>query len=267
MTIKDFAHLCGCNPQTLRYYDHVGLLKPVQVDPWTGYRYYDEEQAIPFVKIKNLQRAGFTIEEIKGLLDLDNRTIWRAFEEKIAETEARLREIKEIQQSYQTEMSDIQKKIHEVKERITDAMRDYDPAEEFGIDETRRREILAMVEQSLANWESKAKEVEYSEVNDEHLDEAEKKMFDFLNDPGYETLYEAHGWRYAKEFFGKWGELEDGRAHILLFRGTAGRFGIGFSNTVLGLILAENKGKRMDLSCSTGESPDGQNHFWLLRKR
>lgn len=268
MTIKDFAGLCGCNPQTLRYYDHVGLLKPVQVDPWTGYRYYDEEQAIPFVKIKNLQKAGFTIEEIKGLLDQDNQVIFDAFSAKIAEQEQRLREIKEIQQSYQTEMNEIQKKINEAREKITDAMRDYDPAEEFGIDEARYKEIIDMVDQAFAGIaELDPKEVEYSEVNDEHLDEAGKKKFDFLNDPGYETLYEAHGWQRAKEFFGAWGELETEREHVLLFRGAEGRFGIGFSNTVLGLILAENKGKRMDLSCSTGESPDGQNHFWLLRKR
>ena len=58
MTIKEFARLCGCNPQTLRYYDHVELLKPVQVDPWSGYRYYEEEQALTFVKIRNLQKGG-----------------------------------------------------------------------------------------------------------------------------------------------------------------------------------------------------------------
>ena len=61
MTIKEFARLCGCNPQTLRYYDHVNLLKPVKVDQWSGYRFYEEEQALAFVKIKNLQKAGFTI--------------------------------------------------------------------------------------------------------------------------------------------------------------------------------------------------------------
>ena len=69
MTIKQFARLCGCNPQTLRYYDHVQLLKPIRVDEWSGYRYYEEEQAMDFVKIRNLQKAGFSIEEIKGLLD------------------------------------------------------------------------------------------------------------------------------------------------------------------------------------------------------
>ena len=105
MTIRQFASLCGCNPQTLRYYDRVGLLKPVQVDRWSGYRYYDEEQALAFVKIKNLQRAGFSIEEIRELLDRDNQAIFRAFEAKISEAEERLREMKEIQKSYQSEMS------------------------------------------------------------------------------------------------------------------------------------------------------------------
>ena len=75
MTIKEFSRLCGCNPQTLRYYDHVDLLKPVKVDSWTGYRYYDEDQALQYVKIKNLQMAGFSIDEIRGLLDADNDTI------------------------------------------------------------------------------------------------------------------------------------------------------------------------------------------------
>jgi len=64
ITIQGFAKLCGCNTQTLRYYDRIGLLKPERVDEWTGYRYYEEEQALQFVKIKNLQQADFSIEEI-----------------------------------------------------------------------------------------------------------------------------------------------------------------------------------------------------------
>ena len=115
MTIKEFARLCGCNPQTLRYYDHVNLLKPVKVDKWSGYRFYEEEQALAFVKIKNLQKAGFTIDEIKGLLDKDNLVIYQAFEEKIAEGEKRLQEIKDIQRSYQTEMNNIREKINEAR--------------------------------------------------------------------------------------------------------------------------------------------------------
>ena len=59
ITIQGFAKLCGCNTQTLRYYDRIGLLAPAKVDEWTGYRYYEEDQAMRFVKIKNLQQADF----------------------------------------------------------------------------------------------------------------------------------------------------------------------------------------------------------------
>lgn len=67
MTIKEFAKLCGCNPQTLRHYDRVGLLKPVRVDRYSGYRFYEEEQAVTFVKIKNLQSALFTKEQLEAI--------------------------------------------------------------------------------------------------------------------------------------------------------------------------------------------------------
>ena len=72
----------------------------IKVDKCSGYRFYEEKQALAFVKIKNLQKAGFTIDEIKGLIDKDNLVIYQAFEEKIAEEEKRLQEIKDIQRSY-----------------------------------------------------------------------------------------------------------------------------------------------------------------------
>ena len=133
MTIKEFAKLCECNPQTLRYYDSIDLLKPVDVDPWTGYRYYDEAQGETYVKIKNLQKAGFTIDEIRTLLDQDDRVIYDAFEKKVKEAEERLREIKLIRQSYQSEMSTIQSKIQEMKNRILSDAKKYDHVEEFGL--------------------------------------------------------------------------------------------------------------------------------------
>ena len=101
MTIKEFSNLCGCTPQTIRYYDRMNLLKPVKVDDWTGYRFYDEEQALDFVKIKNLQTAGFSIDEIKGLLNASDEAIYDAFSQKIKEQEEHLKKIIEIRESYQ----------------------------------------------------------------------------------------------------------------------------------------------------------------------
>ena len=49
MTIKEFAKLLNCNTQTLRYYDKINLLKPVKVDKFSSYRYYEKEQALRFI--------------------------------------------------------------------------------------------------------------------------------------------------------------------------------------------------------------------------
>lgn len=38
--IGDFSKLSRVSVKTLRYYDEMGLLKPVEVDPFTGYRFY-----------------------------------------------------------------------------------------------------------------------------------------------------------------------------------------------------------------------------------
>lgn len=151
MTIKEFAHICGCNPQTLRYYDQIDLLKPVKVDRWSGYRFYDEEQAYVFVKIKNLQKAGFTIDEIRGLLDKDNLAICRAFDEKIAKEEKRLQEIKDIRQSYQTEMNNIKNKIDAVRKKITEEMQAYNQTSEFGLHADKYEGLIDNVNRYLDN--------------------------------------------------------------------------------------------------------------------
>lgn len=65
--IQEFAELCCCTTQTLRYYDRVHLFKPYYIENVTGYRYYQENQIYEYYKIKQLQNAGFSIKEIKQL--------------------------------------------------------------------------------------------------------------------------------------------------------------------------------------------------------
>ena len=125
MTIKEFSNLCGCNPQTIRYYDRMNLLTPVKVDDWTGYRFYDEEQALDFVKIKNLQTAGFSIDEIKGLLNASDEAIYDAFSQKIKEQEEHLKKMIEIRESYQNEITMIKNKIKELHSSIKNSMETY----------------------------------------------------------------------------------------------------------------------------------------------
>ncbi len=270
MTIKEFSRLCGCNPQTLRYYDHVDLLKPVKVDSWTGYRCYGEDQAITFVKIKNLQKAGFTIEEIKKLLDQDNHVIYKAFSAKIAETEQRLQEIKDIQKSYQTEMIQIQEKINEVKEKVVQSMQQYDPKEEFGISGDQYAAVIENVNGFFESIEgSLPKEISYSEYSDKEAEGEETEYLDLLNNPDFIVVYEKHGWGHVKDFFDEFCELEDGVEYALVFQvdHSKGVYNEAFGNTILGILLTRNEGKKRNLSCNTEDSKDGQNHFWLLRRK
>lgn len=46
MKIGEFAKACNMPISMLRYYDSYGLLKPIYIDGFTGYRYYSESQLV-----------------------------------------------------------------------------------------------------------------------------------------------------------------------------------------------------------------------------
>ena len=52
----------------LRHYDQLGLLKPGQVDKWTGYRYYTIDQLSQLHRIIALKELGLSLEQIGELL-------------------------------------------------------------------------------------------------------------------------------------------------------------------------------------------------------
>ncbi|MDD6878854.1 MAG: MerR family transcriptional regulator [bacterium] len=71
--IGKFAKIVDTSIRTLRYYDEIDLLKPIEIDLFTGYRYYSKEQIDDFNIIKSLQYVGFSLEEIKeGWNKFDN---------------------------------------------------------------------------------------------------------------------------------------------------------------------------------------------------
>ena len=62
--IGDFSKLSRVSVKTLRFYDEMGLLKPVEVDRFTGYRYYEFDQLPRLYRILALKDLGFSLEEI-----------------------------------------------------------------------------------------------------------------------------------------------------------------------------------------------------------
>ena len=69
LKIGEFSKLVQVPVATLRYYDQVGLLKPVEVDRFSGYRYYSASQLPRLHRILALKGLGFTLEQIGEALD------------------------------------------------------------------------------------------------------------------------------------------------------------------------------------------------------
>jgi DNA-binding transcriptional MerR regulator len=67
--IGDFSKLSRVSIKTLRFYDEMGLLKPIEVDRFTGYRYYEFDQLPRLYRILALKDLGFSLEEIGRLLE------------------------------------------------------------------------------------------------------------------------------------------------------------------------------------------------------
>jgi DNA-binding transcriptional MerR regulator len=68
--IGDFSRLTRISVKTLHHYDDIGLFKPAHVDQWTSYRYYSFEQLPRLNQILALEELGFTLEDIRTLLDV-----------------------------------------------------------------------------------------------------------------------------------------------------------------------------------------------------
>jgi effector-binding domain-containing protein len=109
--IGDFSKLSRVSVRTLRYYEEVGLLKPVEVDRFTGYRYYAIDQLPRLNRILVLKDLGFSLEQIapmldeglppaqlRGMLRLKQAEIQQQVEAeqaRLARVEARLRQIEQ----------------------------------------------------------------------------------------------------------------------------------------------------------------------------
>ncbi len=92
LKIGEFSQLMQVTVKTLRHYEQKGLLAPDEVDEWTGYRYYSIDQMQHLNDIRDLQRLGFSLDEIKDLFDDGSHTpTIRQMTEKIRETEAQLK--------------------------------------------------------------------------------------------------------------------------------------------------------------------------------
>ena len=94
LKIGEFSKLMQVTVKTLRHYELKGLLLPDEVDKWTGYRYYSIDQMLKLRAIRDLQRLGFSLDEIRDMFDDDSHTpSVKQLEAKIKETERQLKQL------------------------------------------------------------------------------------------------------------------------------------------------------------------------------
>lgn len=69
MLIGEIAEYFGISRKAIRLYEKKAIIKPVEVDAQTGYRYYSTEQIKQLNALLELKALGFSLEEIKAVID------------------------------------------------------------------------------------------------------------------------------------------------------------------------------------------------------
>ena len=70
--IGEFSKFTQVSVRMLRYYDKLGLFRPIEVDEFTGYRYYSAKQIPTLNKIVALRDMGFLVTDIAAVLEDDS---------------------------------------------------------------------------------------------------------------------------------------------------------------------------------------------------
>jgi len=98
-TIGKLARDAGVHVETVRYYERRGLLQRPST-PLRGVRHYDEHKLSTLRFIKRAQSVGFSLEEVRELLDLRESStpescvrVRAKAEHKLHEVEAKLQEL------------------------------------------------------------------------------------------------------------------------------------------------------------------------------
>ena len=97
LTIGQVAERANVNVETIRYYQRQALVdEPTK--PLGGIRRYDDRYVARLRFIKRAQQLGFTLEEVRGLLQLDDGQNCRdarvLAEKKLVDVEAKLKDLK-----------------------------------------------------------------------------------------------------------------------------------------------------------------------------
>ena len=110
LTIGNVAARTGLTPDALRYYERLGVIERPQRTA-AGFRLYQQDVLVRLRFVKQAQRQGWTLAEIRNLLQLDTagaltqcQQVERLLRHKIADLDARLAELREFRRTLNAQL-------------------------------------------------------------------------------------------------------------------------------------------------------------------
>lgn len=170
-TIKQLADLSGVTPRTLRWYDREGLLRPGRVTE-AGYRIYGPKEVDRLQEILFYRELGFSLADIRRLLDDPAYDRQAALQSHLAELKARRARLNGLILTVQKtiaeakggcKMSD-KEKFEAFKHQVVaenEARYGKELRKTYGDDtiEQSNRRVLSLTEEEYARWQDLGEEV------------------------------------------------------------------------------------------------------------
>lgn len=169
--IKELSMLAGVSARTLRYYDGIGLLKPLYTNE-AGYRFYGDKEVALLQQILFYRERGLSLKQIHSIVYEEGFDMKRALfehlqelEEKKAHVDALIRTVKQTIRSMEGEyeMSD-KEKFEAFKERLVN-----ENEEKYGVEiraaygdeemDASNRRILQMSEEAYERFQTLGGEI------------------------------------------------------------------------------------------------------------
>lgn len=170
-TIKQLADLSGVTPRTLRWYDREGLLRPGRVTE-AGYRIYGPKEVDRLQEILFYRELGFSLADIRRLLDDPAYDRQAALQSHLAELKARRARLDGLILTVQNtiaeakggcKMSD-KEKFEAFKHQVVaenEARYGKEIRKAYGDDtiEGSNRRVLSLTEEEYARWQALGEEI------------------------------------------------------------------------------------------------------------
>ena len=93
--VREFADMAGVTVRTLQYYDRIGLMQPSDKTD-ANHRLYERKDLLKLQQILTLKQLGFTLKEIKSMLNHPNLDLRSALEAQKKSIDAQIDQLQSV---------------------------------------------------------------------------------------------------------------------------------------------------------------------------